>query len=207
MSKTKNYYGDEAEKFVDSVFENLKKGLITSLNDTVTADLFTLTSYYLTENHNFFHYEISNFASDTKTKSIHNQKYWSGAPYLGFGPSAHSFDIKTRSWNIKDVRSYIKQLNLKKIPVMEKEILTKEQKITEMIMLSLRTSAGINFLNFRELTGQEFLYCFGHITKSLEAESMAVTDKNHFHLTLKGMLFLDSIITAFAKNIPAENIQ
>ncbi len=189
------------------MYNDRKKGVITPLNEDVTADLFMATSRYLTESHGFSHYEISNFASSKTrkaihtTKSIHNQKYWSGVPYLGLGPSAHSFDTKTRSWNLKDVKKYIEQLKIGKLPVLGKEILNCQQTTVEMVMLGLRTSHGVNFKKFKDLTGENFISYFKSITGDLELKAMGIMDKEHFHLTLKGMLFLDSITALFAGKI------
>ncbi len=181
------------------MYNDLKKGLIIPLTEDISACLFTETSHYLTEIYNYFHYEISNFASSIQKKSIHNQKYWSDVPYIGLGPSAHSFDKTTRSWNFKDVTKYITALRNRTLPISEKEILSKEQKIMEMIMLRLRTSEGIKFEEFRKLAGKNFTIHFKKLLKQLESNSMGVVEKNKFSLTPKGMLFLDSIVSLFCK--------
>ena len=189
------------------MYDDRQKGVITPLNEDVAADLFMVTSRHLTESHGFSHYEISNFASGKTrksihtTKSIHNQKYWSGIPYLGLGPSAHSFDTRTRSWNLKDVKKYIEQLKVGNLPVLDKEILSCEQKIVEMVMLGLRTDQGVNFKKFKNLTGKNFISCFQNVIERIESQSMGTIDREKFHLTLKGMLFLDSITALFADKI------
>ncbi len=182
------------------MYNDLKKGLITPLKDDMAADLFTTTSLFL-EKSKYIHYEISNFASNETSRSIHNQKYWSGIPYLGLGPSAHSFDTEIRFWNCRDVQKYIELLKTGKLPVLEQEILTVEQKTIEMIMLGLRTNEGINLIKFQNLTGKKFISCFESITKDLELKSMGVINKENFYLTLKGMLFLDSITALFTRQI------
>lgn len=95
------------------------------------------------------HYEISNFARPG-FRSRHNSSYWQGKTYYGFGPSAHSFDGKSRWWNIANNNSYIASLNNGVIPF-EKEELTPVQKINEYIMISLRTSEGLNLDRIREI--------------------------------------------------------
>jgi len=183
------------------MYNDRQKGVITPLNEDITADLFMTTSRHLTENYGFSHYEISNFASDKTTRSIHNQKYWSGTSYLGLGPSAHSFDTKTRFWNLKDVKKYVELLKTGKLPVLDKEILNRQQKTVEMVMLGLRTSHGIDFKKFKNLTGKNFISYFKSITENLELKTMGIIDKENFHLTLKGMLFLNSITALFAGKI------
>lgn len=88
------------------------------------------------------HYEISNFAKPGY-RSKHNSSYWQGQQYIGLGPSAHSFDGRSRQWNIPNNALYIQNLSKGTIPA-EVEILTKEQQLNEYIMTSLRTMEGIS---------------------------------------------------------------
>src|SRR6185503_16390120 len=86
------------------------------------------------------HYEISNF-SLPGLRSRHNTSYWQGKPYLGLGPSAHSYDgAASRQWNIANNALYIKD----PISQIEKEILTPTQQLNEFIMISLRTMEGLD---------------------------------------------------------------
>lgn len=87
------------------------------------------------------HYEISNFAQPGHY-AIHNTSYWNGVPYLGIGPSAHSFDGRARSWNIANNALYIKNLLTDGKRDYEEEILTPVQTLNEYIMTSLRTMWG-----------------------------------------------------------------
>lgn len=89
----------------------------------------------------YHHYEISNFALPGK-ESRHNSAYWEGIPYLGFGPSAHSFTGNTRSWNIAHNPDYIKSI-LKGIRPFTAETLSPLDTLNEYIMTSLRSSKGI----------------------------------------------------------------
>jgi oxygen-independent coproporphyrinogen III oxidase len=88
------------------------------------------------------HYEISNFAKPGM-RSKHNSSYWSGSTYYGFGPSAHSFNGKSRQWNIANNALYITSLQKNTIPF-EEEILTATQQLNEYIMTSLRTMEGLD---------------------------------------------------------------
>jgi oxygen-independent coproporphyrinogen III oxidase len=89
------------------------------------------------------HYEISNFALPGH-RSRHNSAYWAGTPYLGLGPSAHSYDGRSREWNIADNARYIAALAGGALPMAEKELLTPVQQLNEYIMISLRTKEGID---------------------------------------------------------------
>ncbi len=90
----------------------------------------------------FEQYEVSNF-SKPGLESKHNMRYWSGAHYLGIGPSAHSYNGGSRQWNISNNIKYIHSLDDDVIPF-EKEILTDEQRYNEIVMTGLRTSSGID---------------------------------------------------------------
>jgi len=89
------------------------------------------------------HYEISNFALPGH-RSRHNSAYWQGVPYLGLGPSAHSYDGRSREWNISNNAQYIAALAGGTLPVAEKELLTPVQQLNEYIMISLRTMEGVD---------------------------------------------------------------
>lgn len=89
------------------------------------------------------HYEISNWALGPH-RSRHNSSYWTHAPYIGFGPGAHSFDGRRRYWNTPDLKAYIDAADKGDFfPVRGEEALTEEQILEEEIMLGLRTSDGI----------------------------------------------------------------
>ncbi len=99
------------------------------------------------EKHGFEHYEISNFCLPGK-QSQHNANYWKSVKYLGIGPSAHSFNGKTRQWNVANNQQYTAEISQNKIPF-SLEVLSIQDRVNEYIMTSLRTSNGLNldFLN------------------------------------------------------------
>jgi oxygen-independent coproporphyrinogen-3 oxidase len=105
------------------------------------SEQFLLLMQWL-ENAGYEHYEISNFAKPGH-RSRHNSSYWQGKKYLGFGPSAHSFDGKVRWWNVANNNLYIESINTNILPV-EKEVLTTTQQMNEFIMISLRTMEGLD---------------------------------------------------------------
>lgn len=88
------------------------------------------------------HYEISNYAKGG-LESEHNSAYWKGKPYLGIGPSAHSYNGKYRSWNVSNNPRYIESINSGKLPF-EEESLTIVEQFNEKIMVGLRTKWGVN---------------------------------------------------------------
>jgi len=113
------------------------------LGEKAAAAHFLATSAFL-ESNGYIHYEVSNFARNTSAMSRHNQKYWQHAPYLGLGPSAHSFDGRKRWWNIKSVKKYRGALQKGRLPIDGWEILTKEQLHLESLALGFRTRKGVD---------------------------------------------------------------
>jgi oxygen-independent coproporphyrinogen III oxidase len=119
------------------------KGKIHPVGEGEEEDFFLATSTCL-QDQGYIHYEISNFARNERYFSRHNQKYWQRRPYLGLGPSAHSFLGNRRWWNSRSLRRYRQCLGENRSPVEDEEILTEEQILLEQISLGLRTRAGVD---------------------------------------------------------------
>ncbi len=102
----------------------------------------------------FIHYEISNFARP-ENYARHNSNYWKGVPYLGIGPSAHSFNGTTRQWNVSNNARYIRAINAGGIPC-EKEELTEQDKLNEYIMTALRTVWGLDLDEVEKRFGSHY---------------------------------------------------
>ena len=136
-------------------------------------------------------YEISNFSKKEK-ESIHNSNYWKGKPYLGIGPSAHSYNGKYRSWNISNNIKYLKAIEKNTLPS-EQEELDRSTLINESIMIQLRMMEGINLKRFNEEFGFD-LYSINHktIDKYLSSKHITVCG-NQLKITLKGQQFVDQI--------------
>lgn len=106
------------------------------------ADMYRVGSHLLAD-HGYRRYEVSNFARDGYM-SRHNYAYWNGAPYVAIGPGAHGFVNNRRYANIADVRRYVESVEKGILPVEFVEELDDRQRMTETIMLSLRTAEGID---------------------------------------------------------------
>ena len=104
----------------------------------------------------YAHYEISNFALSQRHRSRHNRKYWNFLPYIGLGPSAHSYQPPVRCWNRADVSAYITHLKEETLPVAGEEVLTRQQEVIEAVYLGLRQSAGISLAGFKKRFGLDF---------------------------------------------------
>lgn len=119
----------------------VNRGAVKSVSDENYAHEF-LQLHDLLTGARFEHYEVSNYALPDK-RSRHNQVYWSGKPYLGLGPSAHSFGAGVRRWNLRQWAEYQLTMRTGADPVAGEETLTPEQRLLERWYLGLRTVAGV----------------------------------------------------------------
>ncbi len=167
----------------------VKRGEMAAPNEKSGRDAFLLLMEQM-EAKEFIHYEISNF-SKTGFQSYHNLKYWTRVPYLGFGPSAHSFSANMRKWNIHNTSQYIKKINAGILPF-ESEFLTEKMCLNEYIMTSLRTNEG---MDLRYICANFEQYHHGLIKEGeryVRENFLEIID-GHFILTKKGKLFADKI--------------
>ena len=139
----------------------------------------------------FEHYEISNFAKPG-FRSKHNSSYWKRKQYLGIGPSAHSYNKKSRQWNIANNALYIKSLEKNIIPF-EQEILTTTQQINEYIMISLRTMEGCSLQYINEEFGEIFFLQMNENAKKYIQQHLIEKHNDLLILTAKGKLLADKI--------------
>ncbi len=136
------------------------------------------------------HYEISNFAKPGRY-ARHNSNYWSGEPYLGVGPSAHSFNGGSRQWNIANNALYIKGID-NGVLAFEREELTLAQCYNEYIMTAIRTMWGVDMAKIRAF-GPDFSAHFeGSIEAWLQQGSVVEAD-GKYKLVTAGKLLADRI--------------
>ena len=174
------------------LFEYVKKNNVKMIDDlTIINQYYRLLS--IAKKNNFVQYEISNF-SKNNTLSKHNTSYWQNKLFLGVGPSAHSFDYKSRRWNIASNKKYIEKLNNNNI-YFEEEVLTISQQFNEYILTNLRTKWGININTIKSRFGGKFaLYTKKMIQKWSKKNYIKQSNENVI-LTDKGSVFADKIIS------------
>lgn len=136
-------------------------------------------------------YEISNYAKKNY-HSEHNSNYWNDEEYIGYGPSAHSYDRKYRYWNIRDNKEYIKLMEEEKI-VFNREKLSVKEKINEHILTRIRTSKGIDQKEMIKKFDINLLQEKANEIKMLEKEKLIIVNKGVLKLTNKGKKISDSI--------------
>lgn len=139
----------------------------------------------------YAHYEISNFCKEP-FYSLHNRNYWFRKSYLGLGPSAHSFDGKSRQWNVSNIEKYMFSIKTGKIPK-EIEVLTTEQKYNEYVLTSIRTMWGCDGNYILNHFGMSCLSCFEKGIKKHVVEDKVQVLGHQYVLTDKGKLFADGI--------------
>lgn len=169
------------EKGTDLFHAVKNKSIIMPKNDLV-SDWF-LRTHEILENHGYSGYEISNF-SKPNYECKHNLHYWNIEPYLGFGPSAHSFDGKNRWANVRHLDGYMEKIESHETPISFYETLTPNQLQNEKIGFGLRMKCGIH----RDLVQDETL-------KKIQekwAHCICVQD-NRISLTSHGMALADAI--------------
>ncbi|MDX1685446.1 MAG: radical SAM family heme chaperone HemW [Saprospiraceae bacterium] len=131
----------------------IKTGQLQNVNDEMALEDFQILQHWA-GSCGFEHYEISNLSLPGH-QAVHNSNYWLGNPYLGIGPSAHSYDGKHRYWNVSHNPNYIKTINEGALPN-EEETLNDRDVYNESVMLGLRLSKGLS-LEKIESVGKKFL--------------------------------------------------
>lgn len=134
----------------------------------------------------YLHYEISNFCR-RGMHSRHNASYWFGTPYIGLGPSAHSFDGSSRQWNVSSIEHYCEAASA------EKEELSPEQQYDEYVMLRLRTHWGIDLKWLKREMGERFSTYCEQQAQPLIAQGRLTQTREFLYLTDEQMLFADGV--------------
>jgi putative oxygen-independent coproporphyrinogen III oxidase len=160
------------------------EGTVRLPSDEKARRFFLLTSRFL-QSHGFLHYEVSNFAASEHLTCRHNEKYWRREPYLGLGPSAHSFDGSRRWWNYRSVQDYCNDLEGGTRPVEETEHLSTEQVELERLYLGLRTSSGIALKDLPEKSETAI--------RQLRKARLVRLNQNRITATVRGYLVVDSL--------------
>ena len=137
----------------------------------------------------YVHYEISNFAKPG-FEAAHNSGYWQQMPYVGLGAAAHSYDRKSRSWNIAHLEQYIRAINNGQRPCQQEQI-DEQTAFNDLIVTALRTREGIDLGKLSEPYSS---YLLAQSEPMRERGLLQLTD-NRLHLTRQGLFISDDIMT------------
>lgn len=168
----------------------IKKGITKPVDEDRQNEQFQLLVDTLTSN-NFIQYEISNFGKENYF-SLHNSNYWKGIHYLGIGPSAHSYNGKTRAWNIANNSKYIQTINENNLP-QEVEVLNEVEQFNEMIMIGLRTIYGIDLDRINSEFSRPLVDSFHQELNQLINENLVEKKENKIILKPEAKFFADGI--------------
>ena len=168
----------------------IKSGSIPTLDDDLAQQHFHILIDKLQEN-GFVHYELSNFGKPDYF-SKNNTAYWLGKKYIGIGPSAHSYNGESRSWNIANNSIYIKSIQEDKLPSTS-EILTKEDSYNEYIMTGLRTIWGVSLERIEQEFGKTYLDYLNRQAAKFIEDHLLFVDDNILRTTKKGKFLSDGI--------------
>lgn len=139
-------------------------------------------------------YEISNF-SRPGYASRHNTSYWQGKPYLGAGPSAHSYDGKTRSWNISNNARYVRAVT-DGMRSAETESLGVKERFNEAVLTSLRVRTGLSLTDIRNNFGMQYVQQLDKAAEPFIESGWLSLDGDRLALTTDGLLFADRITSS-----------
>lgn len=174
------------------LYSMLKAGKVSPVDEEFSVEMFE-TLIQTLKDRNFIQYEISNFAKEGYI-SQHNSSYWKGCKYLGFGPSAHSFDGKHRWWNISSMSKYIEGANKGELNI-EIEEIDKTKQYNEYLITGLRTIWGINIKDLEKNFNNQMLSNFINSSKKYFDLNYMQRVEDTISLTHKGVFISDGIIS------------
>ena len=175
------------------LYHLLQKEKIEQISEELSVEMYDVLIDKLSEA-GLAQYEISNFAKPG-FESRHNSSYWNETPYLGVGPSAHSYNLSTRSWNVSNVSQYVKSISKGILPLEEEQI-DEITRYNDLITTALRTKEGIHLNTLQEDYVQ---YLLEQSSDFIKEGTMIKTSDNRLALTRKGYYISDAIMAELIK--------
>ncbi|KFC58490.1 coproporphyrinogen III oxidase [Flavobacterium gilvum] len=168
----------------------IQTGKIAKPSDESAQEHFAILVETLEAN-NFIHYELSNFGKENYF-SRNNSAYWLGKKYLGIGPSAHSYDGVSRSWNVSNNSLYLKSIQEDKLPN-ETEVLSVADHYNEYIMTGLRTIWGVSLHRIETEFGSKYLDYLQKQAQKFISDDFLFVENDILKPTSKGKFLTDGI--------------
>ena len=172
----------------------IEKGKIENVKTEVQAEHFEIIVDYLNKI-GFEHYEISNFAKPGN-RSKHNSSYWKGIPYLGLGPSAHSFNGSSRQWNVANNALYMQSLEKRALPF-EIELLDQVAQYNEYMMISLRCMEGFDLKHIESSFGKAYSEHTQNVIQTLAQKDIFEQKSTSYCLKKSAKFLADGIASEF----------
>jgi oxygen-independent coproporphyrinogen-3 oxidase len=173
------------------LWKQREKGEIKMVDDETMNEMYLILLDTARVN-GFEAYEISNFARPG-FRSNHNTSYWKQEPYIGVGPSAHSYNLKSRQWSIASINKYMHAIESNK-PFFEVEELTVKEQFNDYVLVSIRTSDGTDVSKIERDFGKEFADIFTKSIQKYIENGKVIQTKDNFVLSRQGILISNRIL-------------
>ncbi len=174
-----------------ALWKQREQGKVRTVDDDIMNEMYLLLIEKI-ESNGFEAYEISNFARPNY-RSQHNTSYWKQQPYIGVGPSAHSYNLTSRQWNVSSITTYTKAI-AENAPFLDSETLSVNDRYNDYVMVSLRTSEGIDTALLEKEFDIEFKdYCLQNAQKFIETNKVNYSN-GRLYLNLQGIQISNLII-------------
>lgn len=174
------------------LYRMLKENMIKEIDEEVSLNMYNELINILCDA-GYEHYEISNFAKKGY-RALHNSSYWHDIPYLGIGAAAHSYNIKSRQWNVSDINKYIESISHDTVPFTFESI-DADTHYNDIVTTELRTSEGIDL---SRLADKYVQYIVKQSARHVADKTVAIND-GHLKLTREGLYISDMIMSDLMK--------
>ena len=173
-----------------------KRGELSQLPEAGQASVFRATHEHLNAC-GYSGYEVSAFAINADHRSTHNQKYWNHTPYLGLGPSAHSFDGDKRWWNLRRSDPWQEAIERGTPPVDNEETLAPRDLLLETLMTGMRTYRGVDCADIKRRFDIDLVAKNNQLVKRLHSSGLIKRHESRLIPTLDGLAVADSLAAMF----------
>ena len=174
------------------LYRMLKENMIKEIDEEVSLNMYNELINILCDA-GYEHYEISNFAKKGY-RALHNSSYWHDIPYLGIGAAAHSYNIKSRQWNVSDINKYIESISHDTVPFTFEPI-DADTHYNDIVTTELRTSEGIDL---SRLDDKYVQYIVKQAARHVADKTVDIND-GHLKLTREGIYISDLIMSDLMK--------
>ena len=175
---------------------HIKIGLQPKPDEDLAAEMYEVMLDRAAES-GYEHYEISNLCLP-EFESRHNTKYWTAAPYYGFGCSAHSYDGESRRWsNERDLVRYVEMIEEDRAPIVNKTQLSEGDRQAEAVFLGLRMMQGFSFAEFSRTFGADLREKYDHDLQRFREAGLIECSGDLLKLTRAGALLSNEVFAAF----------
>lgn len=174
------------------LYAMLEQGRVSEISDELSLAMYDELVDRLAAS-GYEHYEISNFARPG-FRSRHNSSYWRQEPYIGLGAAAHSFDLRSRQWNVADIARYIDGISQGRVP-MEREELDARTTFNDIVTTALRTREGISLDALALRLGSAYRDTLLSEASHYIADGLLALTGGRLHLTRRGIYVSDMIMS------------